>query len=96
MASPSEFLTFYRRTGLSLGRGIQASARTPALVRVASPLATRPFSVSSQFQKKYPEDLSTNEKTKTELYPDDEHSTKKAAKGDTLDVQTANLKDAQE
>lgn len=38
------------------------------------------------------EALSTNDKTKTDLYPDDKHSVNKAKSGDDYDVQTANLK----
>ena len=38
-------------------------------------------------------ELSTNDKTKTDKLPDDEHSVNKAKKGDNYDVQTSNLKD---
>jgi hypothetical protein len=54
----------------------------------------RPFTQSAvQHVKKSQNDLSTNDKTKTDMLPDDEHSMNKAKKGDTNDVQTSNLKD---
>ena len=40
----------------------------------------------------YPNNASTNDKTKTDMLPDDEHSVNKAKKGDTNDTQTSNLK----
>ncbi|KAH6625313.1 hypothetical protein C7974DRAFT_337153, partial [Boeremia exigua] len=53
-------------------------------------LAARPFSVSAT---RHADKLSTNSKTKTDAYPDDEHSVNKAKKGDHNDIQTSNLKD---
>ncbi|KAF1359718.1 hypothetical protein EJ07DRAFT_165825 [Lizonia empirigonia] len=54
----------------------------------------RPFTQSSvQRVEGYPNNASTNSKTKTDMLPDDEHSVNKAKKGDTNDIQTANLKD---
>ncbi|PSN66529.1 hypothetical protein BS50DRAFT_456568, partial [Corynespora cassiicola Philippines] len=45
----------------------------------------RAFAVSAvRPAKQYPDDLSTNEKTKTDLYPDDEHATRKR---DRLNIQ---------
>lgn len=81
MASPSEFLTFYRR----------AATATPRVLRSAQPTARptgRWMSVSAQKEK----ELNTDDKTKTDMLPDDEHSVTKAKKGDDHDIQTSNLK----
>lgn len=57
----------------------------------------RPFTQSAvQRVEGYPNNASTNSKTKTDMLPDDEHSVNKAKKGDTNDIQTANLKDGVE
>ncbi|KAJ4351676.1 uncharacterized protein N0V89_007019 [Didymosphaeria variabile] len=82
MSSPSEFLTFYRR----------AVTSAPRILRAVEPTfrpTLRSFAVSTGCRK----ELSTNDKTKTDKYPDDEHSINKAKKGDEYDVQTSNLKD---
>ena len=56
-----------------------------------TPVASaRQFTASSRDLK---ENLSTNSKTKTDQYPDDEHTTSKIKKGDQLDVQSANAKE---
>lgn len=72
-------MTFLRRT-------------VPGVLRSAQPFtrsAPRYLSVSSPLRK---DNLSTNDKTKTDMLPDDEHSMNKAKKGDDYDVQTSNLK----
>ncbi|KAJ4993310.1 hypothetical protein SVAN01_01285 [Stagonosporopsis vannaccii] len=57
-------------------------------------VVARPFSVSAVSRVEgYPSNASTNSKTKTDQYPDDEHSVNKAKKGDNNDIQTSNLKD---
>lgn len=81
MSSPCEFLTFYRRAVASTPRILRAVQPTP-------PAVTRSFGVSTGWRK----ELSTNDKTKTDKFPDDEHSINKAKKGDDYDVQTSNLK----
>ncbi|KAF2628467.1 hypothetical protein BU25DRAFT_410034 [Macroventuria anomochaeta] len=64
------------------------SSRTLCVVSV------RPFSQSAvQRVEGYPNNASTNSKTKTDMLPDDEHSVNKAKKGDKNDVQTSNLAD---
>lgn len=69
------------------------AARSTSTLRVAA----RPFSVfAARRVEGYPGNLSTNSKTKTDQYPDDEHSVNKAKKGDDNDIQTANLKDGLE
>ncbi|KAF2250898.1 hypothetical protein BU26DRAFT_517683 [Trematosphaeria pertusa] len=93
MASTS----FYRRAAVPSSRALQFSVRSPSiLIRPAQATYTRQFSLSSRCTKEYPEKLSTNESTKTDQYPDDEHSTKKAHKGDDFDVQTSNVKGGME
>jgi hypothetical protein len=62
------------------------ASRSSRTVRVAH---VRPFS-QSVVQRK---ELSTNDKTKTDMLPDDEHSVNKAKKGDANDIQTSNLND---
>lgn len=54
--------------------------------------AVRSLAISARYSK----ELSTNDKTKTDKYPDDEHSVNKAKKGDDYDVQTSNLKGGME
>ncbi|CAI6332422.1 unnamed protein product [Periconia digitata] len=86
MASPSEFLTFYRRAVLSSSsssRVLRSAARTSA------PL--RQFGASTQC---YKENLSTDSSAKTDQFPDDEHTVNKVSKGDTLDIRSSNTKDA--
>ncbi len=54
----------------------------------------RPFSVSTiRSVEGYPSNASTNSKTKTDAYPDDEHSVNKAKKGDRNDIQSSNVGD---
>lgn len=69
------------------------AARSTRSLRVNA----RPFSASAVSRVEgYPSNASTNAKTKTDQYPDDEHSVNKAKKGDTNDIQTSNLKDGLE
>ncbi|KAJ4362721.1 hypothetical protein N0V95_001323 [Ascochyta clinopodiicola] len=66
------------------------ASRSSRTLRVAN---VRPFSQSTvQRVEGYPNNASTNAKTKTDMLPDDEHSVNKAKKGDTNDIQTSNLK----
>lgn len=90
MSSPSEFLTFYRRTVLSSSssRLIQRSTRTP-VGRTSTSL--RRFGASATC---YKQNLSTDSSTKTDKYPDDEHTVNKTSKNDNLDIQSANAQDA--
>ena len=65
------------------------SSRT--LRTTASP--ARPFSLSAaRTVEQYPNNASTNAKTKTDAYPDDKHAVNKAKDGDTYNVQDANAK----
>lgn len=78
MASPSEFLTFYRR-----------AATHPALrqsIRSTRAPARRTF-VSSTARYSSGGKLSTDSSVSTEAYPDGEHATDKK---DKLDVQSNN------
>ena len=94
MAPQSQFLACYRQAALSSTRVLQSSIRTPSLApRAVSAISTRQFTAGSRDLKSYPEDLSTNSKTKTDKYPDDEHATSKVKKGDQLDIQSANAKE---
>lgn len=72
--SPSEFLTFYRRiaTSSALRRGV-----------TARPVAVRQFN-SSSIRLSSGGKLSTDSSTKTDAFPDDQHTTNKK---DGLDVQ---------
>lgn len=82
MASLSEFLTFYRRVAT------HPSLRT----RVATPLSTRAFTISS-FRASSGGKLSTDDSVKTDSYPDSEHATNKK---DRLDVQSDNANKGQQ
>jgi hypothetical protein len=53
----------------------------------------RPFSISTARRVEgYPNNASTNAKTKTDAYPDDKHAVNKAKDGDTANIQEANAK----
>lgn len=65
--------------------------------RTLRTIQARSFSVSvARPVQGYPNDLSTNSKTKTDMLPDDKHAVNKAKDGDTNDVQSSNLKDGLE
>jgi len=82
-ASPSEFLTFYRRVARSSTLRQQLCSRSAP---------RRPFSSSiSRFSSGGK--LSTDSSVKTDQYPDSEHTTNKK---DTLDVQSDNSKKGRE
>lgn len=82
--SPSEFLTFFRRATMhpALRRGL--ASRPP---RALNSLSSRPF--SSSIIRADKDNLSTDSSVKTDLYPDDKHTTDKT---DNLDVQSNNSK----
>ncbi|KAI4720317.1 hypothetical protein E4T48_03499 [Aureobasidium sp. EXF-10727] len=82
MASPSEFLTFYRRTARL------STLRQSRLV----PASPRRTFVSSTCRYSSGGKLSTDDSVATEAYPDDEHATDKK---DKLDVQSANAAEGQ-
>jgi hypothetical protein len=78
---------------LSSTRTLRSSVPTQSTkLRATSVVSARHFTASSRDLKDYPKDLSTNSKTKTDKYPDDQHSTSKVKQGDQLDVQSANAK----
>ena len=68
-----------------------AAARCGTRVPAARP-ASRWIATSATRGK----ELSTNDKTKTDLYPDDKHSVNKVKDGDQYDVQSANVKGGME
>ncbi|KAH0361115.1 hypothetical protein KCU65_g8931, partial [Aureobasidium melanogenum] len=82
MASPSEFLTFYRRTARL------STLRQSRLV----PASPRRTFVSSTCRYSSGGKLSTDDSVATEAYPDSEHATRKK---DKLDVQSANAAEGQ-
>ncbi|KAG9515074.1 hypothetical protein KCU71_g10899, partial [Aureobasidium melanogenum] len=82
MASPSEFLTFYRRTARL------STLRQSRLV----PASPRRTFVSSTCRYSSGGKLSTDDSVATEAYPDSEHATDKK---DKLDVQSANAAEGQ-
>ncbi|CAD0097041.1 unnamed protein product [Aureobasidium vineae] len=82
MASPSEFLTFYRRTARL------STLRQSRLV----PASPRRTFVSSTCRYSSGGKLSTDDSVATEAYPDSEHATNKK---DKLDVQSANAAEGQ-
>lgn len=82
MASPSEFLTFYRRTARL------STLRQSRLV----PASPRRTFVSSTCRYSSGGKLSTDDSVSTEAYPDSEHATNKK---DKLDVQSANAAEGQ-
>jgi len=82
MASPSEFLTFYRRTA-------RLSTLRQSRIVPASPRRTF---VSSTCRYSSGGKLSTDDSVANEAYPDSEHATNKK---DKLDVQSANAAEGQ-
>ncbi|KAI5273916.1 hypothetical protein E4T47_02886 [Aureobasidium subglaciale] len=83
MASPSEFLTFYRRSArLSTLRQSRIVPASPRLTFVSS---TCRYSSGGK--------LSTDDSVANEAYPDSEHATNKK---DRLDVQSDNAAKGQE
>lgn len=82
MASPSEFLTFYRRT---------ARLSTLRQSRIVPALPRRTF-VSSTCRYSSGGKLSTDDYVANEAYPDGKHATDKK---DQLDVQSANAAEGQ-
>ncbi|KAK6006244.1 hypothetical protein QM012_006654 [Aureobasidium pullulans] len=82
MASPSEFLTFYRRTARL------STLRQSRLV----PASPRRTFISSTCRYSSGGKLSTDDSVATEAYPDSEHATNKK---DKLDVQSANAAEGQ-
>jgi len=83
MASPSEFLTFYRRTARL------STLRQSRIVPAALPRRTF---VSSACRYSSGGKLSTDDYVANEAYPDGEHATDKK---DKLDVQSANAAEGQ-
>jgi len=82
MPSPSEFLTFYRRT-------VRLSTLRQSRIVPASPRRTF---VSSTCRYSSGGKLSTDDYVANEAYPDSEHATDKK---DKLDVQSANAAEGQ-
>ena len=72
-------------------------ARSTRTFRLSAPSA-RPFSLSaSRYVEQYPDNLSTNSKTKTDQYEGDKpHTVDKVKEGDTHSVQESNAADAME
>jgi hypothetical protein len=83
-------------TSTLLRRPITSISTSTLLQRpLTQPL--RPFTATSISAKdKYPDNLSTDSSVKTDQYPDDEHASTKADKGQDHDVQSSNLKAAKE
>lgn len=75
-------------------RALTSRTRTPLLRSTHA----RAFSLSSSLRvEQYPNDLSTNSKTKTDLYDSDTpHAKEKVKEGDTYNIQESNMKDALE
>ena len=73
------------------------ATRSPRTMRTPASLPARSFSLSTARRvEQYPDNLSTNSKTKTDQYPDDKHAVNKVKEGDTSNIRESNTKDAME
>jgi hypothetical protein len=60
--------------------------------RTLRTINARPFSISTARRVEgYPNNLSTDSTTKTDLYPDDKHAVNKAKDGDTNNIHEASV-----